>query len=105
MAHLRPFVTGLAGHPWQHGFALERGPMGRLKGAAGAWDPRTMEQDWVPVRPEPVCEVAYDQLDAGGRWRHPTRFRRWRPDRDPASCTFAQLAFAPPDLLSVVRPT
>ncbi len=103
VAELRPFVTDLAGHPWAHGFALERGPMGRLKGAAGAWDPRTMAVDWVPVRPEPVCEVAYDQLDAGGRWRHPVRFRRWRPDRDAASCTFDQLAFAPPELLSVVR--
>jgi len=103
LAELRPLVTDLAAHPWEHGFALERGPMGRLKGAAGAWDPRTMAQDWVPLRPERVCEVAYDQLDPGGRWRHPTRLRRWRPDRDPASCTFDQLAFAPPELASVMR--
>jgi hypothetical protein len=32
------------------------------------------------------------------RWRHPARFRQWRPDRDPASCTFEQIAFSPPDL-------
>jgi ATP-dependent DNA ligase len=37
-----------------------------------------------------VCEVAYDQLD-GQRFRHPARFLRWRPDREPASCTLDQL--------------
>jgi ATP-dependent DNA ligase len=49
-----------------------------------------MERDWTPVAPVRVCEVAYDRLD-GGRLRHPARFRRWRPDREPSSCTFAQL--------------
>lgn len=77
--------------------------MGRLKGAAGAWDPRTMTQDWAPVRPVLVCEVAYDQVDAMMRWRHPARFRRWRPDRDPGSCTFDQVAFTPPELADVLR--
>ncbi|MDQ3896988.1 MAG: ATP-dependent DNA ligase [Actinomycetota bacterium] len=101
---LGPVVTSLAGHPWEHGFALERGPMGRLKGSAGAWDPETMVQDWVPLRPELVCEVAYDQVDATGRWRHPARFCRWRPDRDPRSCTFDQIAFTPPELADVLEP-
>lgn len=63
--------------------------MGRLKGAAGQWLP-DMEHDWVPVRPDLVCEVAYDRVDAG-RWRHPARFVRWRPDRDARSCSLAQL--------------
>jgi ATP-dependent DNA ligase len=49
----------------------------------------------VPLAPERVCEVAYDQLDHG-RLRHPARFRRWRPDRDPRSCTLDQLAPAAP---------
>ena len=99
---LRPAVTSLAGHAWNKGFALERGPMGRLKGSAGAWDPATMAQDWVPLRPVLVCEVAYDQVDAPGRWRHPARFLRWRPDRAPASCTFEQIAFSPPELSHVL---
>jgi ATP-dependent DNA ligase len=43
-----------------------------------------------------VCEVAYDQVDRD-RLRHPARFRRWRPDRDPESCTFAQLEVLPPE--------
>jgi ATP-dependent DNA ligase len=103
LADLRPYATSIAGHPWEHGFALEGGPAGRLKGAAGAWDPATMEPDWVPLRPVLVCEVAYDQLDANGRWRHPARFRRWRPDRDPESCTFDQLSFVAPDVGDILR--
>ena len=90
---LAPLVTGLAGHPWEGGFGLGPSPLGRLKGAAGRWTP-DLEQDWVPVRPVLVAEVAYDQVD-GDRFRHPARFRRWRPDRDPASCTFDQ--FEPPE--------
>ncbi|HET7487373.1 MAG TPA: ATP-dependent DNA ligase [Acidimicrobiales bacterium] len=86
-----PYATGLAGHPWEHGYAMERGPIGRLKGAAGSWNPGTMVLDWVPLRPELVCEVAYDRVEPNGRWRHPARFVRWRPDRDPRSCTLDQL--------------
>jgi ATP-dependent DNA ligase len=45
----------------------------------------------VPLRPERVVEVRYDYLE-GARFRHPPQFVRWRPDRDPASCGYAQLA-------------
>lgn len=45
---------------------------------------------WNPVRPELVCQVSYDQL-TGDRFRHATRFERWRPDKEPRECTFAQL--------------
>jgi len=86
---LFPLSTSLAGHPWERGYALEGGAMGRLKGAAGRWTPE-MALDWVPLRPERVCEVAHEQLD-GWRLRHPARFLRWRPDRDPRSCTLEQL--------------
>jgi ATP-dependent DNA ligase len=90
---LRPFVCAIDQHPWAHGFALEGGPMGRLRGAAGRWTP-DMTMDWVPLRPDRVAEVAYDQVD-GIRFRHPARLRRWRPDRDAASCTVDQLREAP----------
>jgi ATP-dependent DNA ligase len=86
---LRPRIIPLAGHPWEHGFLVGGSPVGRLRGAAGRWTPE-MIQDWTPVAPDLVCEVAYDQLDRN-RFRHPARFRRWRHDRDPASCTFDQL--------------
>ncbi|OMC38437.1 ATP-dependent DNA ligase [Mycobacterium sp. GA-1841] len=53
------------------------------------------DKRWIPVRPERVCEVAYDQMEgntvAGRRFRHAVRFLRWRPDREPSSCTFDQL--------------
>jgi len=53
------------------------------------------DKRWIPVRPERVCEVAYDQMEGnsqhGRRFRHAVKFLRWRPDRDPDSCTFAQL--------------
>jgi ATP-dependent DNA ligase len=87
---LAPLVTDLAGHPWERGFGLEGGALGRLKGTAGRWTP-DMVRDWVPLRPERVAEVSYDHLE-GVRFRHPARFVRWRPDRDPGSCTVDQLA-------------
>lgn len=53
------------------------------------------DKRWIPVCPEKVCEVAYDQMEGntahGRRFRHAVKFMRWRPDRDPASCTFDQL--------------
>ncbi len=62
-----------------------------------------MTQDWVPLAPELVCEVAYDQLD-DGRLRHPARFRRWRPDRDPRSCRTDQLELHDADVGRLLLP-
>jgi ATP-dependent DNA ligase len=45
---------------------------------------------FVKLRPERVIEVAYDQME-GSRFRHTAQFVRWRPDREPRSCTFEQL--------------
>ena len=89
LEELGPLIVPLAGHPWEQGFLVAGGSVGRLKGAAGRWTP-DMEQEWTPVTPIRVAEVRYDQLD-DNRFRHPARFRRWRPDRDPRSCTFDQL--------------
>src|SRR5215210_3739241 len=90
LKELRPLVVGLEGHPWENGFLTAGSRIGRLKGAAARWVPGEMEQDWTAVEPARVCEVAYTQLDHD-RLRHPARFRRWRPDRDARSCTFAQV--------------
>jgi ATP-dependent DNA ligase len=57
------------------------------------------DKRWIPVRPEKVAEVAYDQMEGdtgdsaqdGRRFRHAVKFRRWRPDREPSSCRFDQL--------------
>jgi ATP-dependent DNA ligase len=48
------------------------------------------DMSFVKLRPERVLEVRYDQLE-GWRFRHTAQFERWRPDRDPASCTYDQL--------------
>src|SRR4051794_24537522 len=98
---LAPLVVPLTGHPWEHGFRLPGSPTGRLKGSAGSWVPGEMEQDWVPVAPQLVAEVGYDQLD-DRRFRHPGRFRRWRPDRDPESCTLDQLQAPAADLAELL---
>ncbi|MBC2589527.1 ATP-dependent DNA ligase [Rhodococcus aetherivorans] len=54
-----------------------------------------VDRRWIPLRPERVLEVAYDQMEGnaetGLRFRHAARFLRWRPDREPRSCTFEQL--------------
>jgi ATP-dependent DNA ligase len=49
-----------------------------------------IDRTWIPLRPERVVEVAYDQMEKH-RLRHAARFLRWRPDRDPLSCTYDQL--------------
>jgi ATP-dependent DNA ligase len=48
------------------------------------------DMTWEPLRPEAVCEVSYDHLQEN-RFRHATSLVRWRPDRDPGSCTYDQL--------------
>jgi ATP-dependent DNA ligase len=90
LEEIRPYVTGLGGHPWERGFLLAGGSTGKLPGAAGRWSPEEMTMDWTPLRPELVCEVAFDQVD-DYRLRHPARFRRWRPDRDPSDAGLDQL--------------
>jgi len=54
--------------------------------------------EWQALRPERVVEVAYDHME-GNRFRHATTFRRWRPDREPESCTYAQLQEPVPSVL------
>jgi ATP-dependent DNA ligase len=90
LGRLAPLAIPLEEHPWRAGFAIGASPLGRLKGSAGRWTP-DMAHDWLPVRPELVAEVAFDQVD-GDRFRHPARLVRWRPDRDAESCTIDQLA-------------
>jgi ATP-dependent DNA ligase len=62
---------------------------GRTPGGPSRWT-RGRETDWVAVRPELVCEVAFDHLQ-GNRFRHASRFLRWRPDKAAAGCGYDQL--------------
>lgn len=87
LAELEPLrlAPGQA-HPWVSGPVEAEGapadPPNRWR--------RGRDTAWEPLAPARVCEVAYDHLQRG-RFRHATTFRRWRPDRDPESCNFAQL--------------
>ncbi len=62
---------------------------GRAPGGPSRWSTERTDE-WEPVRPEVVVEVQYDHF-SGGRFRHGTRFLRWRPDKDPRACTLAQV--------------
>ncbi len=86
---LAPLRDGVEDHPWAQ-WADEQAHAGqRLPGAVSRWN-ATKDLSFVPLRPELVVEVAYDHME-GDRFRHTGQFRRWRPDRDPATCTYAQL--------------
>jgi ATP-dependent DNA ligase len=61
----------------------------RVPGAQSRWS-AGKELDWIPVEPGVVVQVSYDQLE-GGRFRHATRFERWRPDKPAEECTMDQL--------------
>jgi ATP-dependent DNA ligase len=71
--------------------ALKKPPgfTGNAPGGPSRWSTdRTGE--WEPVDPRLVVEVAYDHF-TGGRFRHGTKFLRWRPDKDPHQCTMDQV--------------
>lgn len=90
VAELAPLVVAdPAEHPWG-GWAEESAQQGgRMPGAVSRWN-AGKNLSFVPLRPELVVEVAYDHME-GDRFRHTAQFRRWRPDRTPSSCTYAQL--------------
>jgi len=87
-AELRPLVTGLEDHPW-NSTAHEQGERTPRKNETSRWN-ANKDLSFTPLRPERVVEVRYDYME-GDRFRHTTQFVRWRPDRDPASCTYEQL--------------
>ncbi|WP_185031601.1 ATP-dependent DNA ligase [Streptomyces candidus] len=78
-----------AAHPWADWENQAAHETDRLPGSQNRWNGKK-DQSWVALAPERVCEVAYDHMQ-GARFRHTTRFRRWRPDRVAESCTYDQL--------------
>ena len=94
---LQALITPFAEHPWHWAEQHAQAPEGGSR-----WNPKK-DLSFVPLKPERVVEVRYDYLE-GARFRHPPQFVRWRPDRDPASCGFAQLDQPQPfDLGDVLR--
>ena len=92
---LAPYrAEALDGHPWQDWANAQvvngtNGEEHRMPGAQSRWN-AGKDLSWVPLRPELVVEVKYDQLE-GRRLRHTGQFLRWRPDREPRSCSYDQL--------------
>jgi ATP-dependent DNA ligase len=90
-AELQELVTTFDGHPWNWA-GVQQDPEGARNPRASETSRWNAGKDlsFVPLRPERVVEVRYDQME-GARFRHTAQFNRWRPDRTPQSCTFDQL--------------
>jgi ATP-dependent DNA ligase len=94
---LQPYTTDLEDHPWKGWTDHVRDETAagqRMPGGFSRWNVNK-DLSFTPVRCELVAEVAYENL-LNNRLRHGARFQRWRPDREPTSCTYAQLDQAPP---------
>jgi len=85
---LQPLVTDFDGHPWA--WAKQEEGSRTPRNAEGSRWSAGKDLSFVPLRPERVLEVKYDHME-GERFRHTAQFVRWRPDRDPESCTYDQL--------------
>ncbi len=86
---LQPLVTTFEGHPWDWSKLVPEGTRTPRSSEFSRWS-QGKDLTFVPLRPERVVEVRYDHME-GERFRHTGQFVRWRPDRDPRSCTFEQL--------------
>ncbi len=87
-------------HPWASWSAPSASSPTRMPGAPSRWS-QGKDLVWELVRPELVVEVAYEHMQ-GDRFRHLAQFRRWRPDKPIAECTYAQLEAVPPQELATI---
>jgi ATP-dependent DNA ligase len=100
--------NALAEHPWrswaetgaEQGGSEQSGGERRMPGGKSRWS-SGKDLSWEPLRPELVVEVAYDHMQ-GSRFRHTAQFRRWRADKPPIECNYAQLEVTPPEELSAI---
>ena len=98
--------NALVDHPWKEWAMADNGAEAtgrRMPGAKSRWS-QGKDLSWEPLRPELVVEVGYDHMQ-GSRFRHTAQFRRWRTDKKPQGCTFAQLEVVPPHELSAIFAT
>jgi ATP-dependent DNA ligase len=87
-AELQPLVTSFDDHPWA--WAKQEGGIRTPRSSEfSRWNAKK-DLSFIPLRPELVVEVRYEHME-GDRFRHTAQFHRWRPDRDPRSCTYEQL--------------
>jgi ATP-dependent DNA ligase len=83
----------LVNHPWKLWATLADGEQ-RMPGGQSRWS-QGKDLSWEPLRPELVVEVAYEHMQRD-RFRHMSQFRRWRFDKRPSDCTYAQLEVVAP---------
>ena len=98
--------NALANHPWKSWSDNEPptdSESQRMPGGQSRWS-QGKDLSWEPLRTELVLEVAYEHMQ-GDRFRHMAQFRRWRTDKPPAQCTYAQLEVVPPQELMAIFPT
>ncbi len=100
--YLAPYrENARATHPWAHWAELGEADQ-RMPGGQSRWS-QGKDLSWEPLRPELVLEVAYEHMQ-GARFRHMAQFRRWRLDKQPRDCTYAQLEVVPPQELMAIFP-
>ena len=103
---LEPYrKDALANHPWRAWAKAEAATddgVKRMPGGQSRWS-QGKDLSWEPLRPELVVEVAYEHMQ-GDRFRHMSQFRRWRTDKKPSDCTYAQLEVVPPQELEEIFP-
>jgi ATP-dependent DNA ligase len=88
--------NALVSHPWKRWAEVDD----RIPGAQSRWS-HGKDLSWEPLRPELVVQVAYDHMQ-GSRFRHTAQFRRWRTDKKPSDCTYAQLEVVPPQEIEAI---
>ena len=89
----------LRDHPWK-AWAAAEGAGQRMPGGQSRWS-AGKDLSWEPLRAELVVEVAYEHMQ-GSRFRHMAHFRRWRTDKRPKDCMYAQLEVVPPHELAAI---
>jgi ATP-dependent DNA ligase len=100
--YLEPYRRdALDDHPWKSWAEPTSSDAGhRMPGGQSRWS-HGKDLSWEPLRPELVVEVAYEHMQ-GTRFRHMAQFRRWRTDKSPRDCTYAQLEVVPPYELKAI---
>jgi ATP-dependent DNA ligase len=100
---LGPYREGaLDDHPWREWAAhtAGEGEARRVPGGHSRWS-QGKDLSWEPLRAELVAQVGYDHMQ-GDRFRHTAQFRRWRTDKPPSACDYAQLEVVPPHELTEI---
>ena len=90
---LNPLIAGPARNSGEHEIGDRSGFTGKAPGGPSRWTRDDRGTEWVSLKPKLVGEFQYDHF-SGGRFRHGTKFLRWRPEKKPQQCTMEQVQTA-----------